>query len=372
MEDSDGYANVIIDNGSYYIKAGLSGEERPRSVFNSCIGYIPYNDDKSKYFVGDKCMSMRDKLNINYPIEYGVVKNWDDMEKIWKHTFVNELAMEPEYHNVMLTTLPNSPKEHVEKSSEIMFEHFNAKGLYMEYPGILSLYSEGKFDGFSIDLGDMVSNFIPIIDGKYIPYNIIRFDIGGRDITEFVKNSIMHKIQKYLPNVQKDIIKEIKEKACYVALEFEEELKSVEPFDYEMPDGEILTIKDERIRCPECLFKSSLIGKEDFNIVNICNDLIKKYNKNEQKILYNGIVLSGGNSMFKELTERLTREIKCSAPDSMMEEVHVIASPERKYSAAIGGMVLSSIETFKDKWVTKAEYEESGSNIIYKKCIKSL
>ena len=372
MEDSDNSPDVIIDNGSYYTKAGLSGEEGPRSVFPSCIGYTPYNDVKNKYIVGTDCEPMRDKLNINYPIEYGVVKNWDDMEKIWKHTFINELAMEPDYHNVMLTTLPNSPKEHVEKCSEIMFEHLNVKGFYMEYPGLLSLYSEGKFDGFSIDLGDMVSNFIPILDGKYIPYNITRFDIGGRDITEFVKKSIIHKIQKYLPNVQRDIIKDIKEKACYVALEYEEGFISVEPYEYEMPDGEKLTIKDERIRWPECLFKSSLIGKEDFNIGNICYDLIKKYKENEQKILYNSIVLSGGNSMFNGLPERLTREIKLLVPDSMKEEVHVIASPERKYSAVIGGCILSSLETFKKMWITKAEYEESGSDIVYKKCIKSL
>ena len=372
MDDSEDSPHVIIDNGSYYIKAGISGEEGPRSVFPSCIGYTPYNDDKNKYIVGTDCEPMRDKLKINYPIEYGVVKNWDDMEKIWKHTYINELAMEPDYHNVMLTILPYSPKEQIEKSSEIMFEHFNVKGLYMEYPGCLSLYSEGKFDGFSIDLGDMVSNFIPILDGQYIPYNITRFDIGGRDITEFVKKSIINKIQKYLPNVQRDIIKDIKEKACYVPLEYEEELKSVEPFEYEMPDGEKLTIKDERIRCPEGLFKSSLIGKEDFDIGKICNDLIKKYKENEQKILYNSIVLSGGNSMFNGLPERLTREIKSLAPYSMKEEVQVIASPERKYSAVNGGCIISSIEAFKNKWITKAEYEESGSDIVYKKCIKSL
>jgi actin-related protein len=131
-------------------------------------------------------------------------------------------------------------------------------------------------------------------------------------------------------------------------------------------------IKDERIRCPEGLFKSSLIGKEDFDIGKICNDLIKKYKENEQKILYNSIVLSGGNSMFNGLPERLTREIKSLAPDSMKEEVQVIASPGRNCSAIKGGSILSIIDTFKNKWITKAEYEESGPDIVYKKCIKSL
>ena len=372
MEDSDDYPNVIIDNGSYYIKAGSSKDEEPRAVFRSCIGYTPYNDDKNKYFVGAEPEPNKDKLNINYPIEYGVVKNWDDMEKIWNHIFFNELAMDPEYHNVMLTTLPYSPKENIEKSCEIMFENLNVPGLYMEYPGCLSLYCAGKFTGLSIDLGDMVSHFIPILDGQYIPYNITSFDIGGRDITEFVKRLIIHKIQKYSPYVQKDIIKDVKEKACFVSLDYEEELKYVDPFDYEMPDGEKLTIRDERIRSPEVLFKPSMIGKEDFDIAKICNDSIRKYKENEQRDLYNSIILSGGNSMFNGLPERLTREIKSLAYESKKEEVQVIASPERKYSAVIGGIILSSLETFKDKWINKAEYEESGPDIAYKKCLKSL
>ena len=113
MEDFPG---VIIDNGSYYIKAGIGGEEGPRSVFNSYIGYTP---DKYHFFIGQKAKIYN--TNMNFLIEYGVVKNWEDMEKIWKYTFFDELESDPKNNNVMLTTLPNSPKEQIEKSSEIMF-----------------------------------------------------------------------------------------------------------------------------------------------------------------------------------------------------------------------------------------------------------
>ena len=366
------YHNIIIDNGSYYIKAGLSGEEQPRTIFRSLIGYPKNKDCEINFLVGCDAEAKSDRLNISYPIEYGAVKNWDEMEKIWKHTFINELAIDPEGHNIMLTTLPFSPKEYNEKSIEIMFENFNVNGFYMEYPGALSLYCFGKVSGLSIDLGDMVSNFIPIIDGKYILYNITRFDIGGRDLTEFIKKLIIEKILKLSTNVQREIIKDIKEKACYAAFVFEDELNFVDPFNYEMPDGEILTIKDQRIICAEALFKSSMIGKEDFNISQICYDSIKKYDYKEQKDFYNSIVLSGGTSMFKGFPERLKREIKNLAPESLKEEVNVIAFPERKCSAVIGGSIMSSLESFKDMWITKDEYEESGAAIIYKKCIKTL
>ena len=72
--------------------------------------------------------------------------------------------------------------------------------------------------------------------------------------------------------------------------------------------------------------------------------------------------------MFNGLPERLTKEIKCLAPESMKEEVKVIASPERRFASWIGGSILSSISTFEDMWITKYEYEESGVNIVHKKC----
>ena len=363
--------NVIIDTGSYYTKTCLSQEEEPRSVFPSCIGYAQ-ND--SNYFIGSDAYALRDKYNLkmNYPIEYGAVNNWDDMEKIFRHIFPNELCMEPDLHNVMLTILPQSPKENIEKSGEIMLENLNVNGLYMEYPGFLSLYTEGKFTGLSIDLGHTVTYFIPILNGKYIHNNITSFNIGGKDINEFIKNIIGEKIQKLPTSVQEQIIKDIKHKACYIANDYEKEIKSVEPYDYEMPDGEKITLKQERIICPEGIFKSFLLQKKDFNITQTCFDTIKKYDDKEQKELYNNIILSGGNSMFEGLQERLKKELKDLVPESMKKEVRVIASPKRNYSAVIGGSILSSISSFKDFWVTKAEYEENGADIIFKKCNKFL
>jgi len=96
-------------------------------------------------------------LKLSYPIEEGIVNDWDDMEKIWSHCFTNEFKMHPEEHNVMLTEAPMNPKANKEKMSQIMFETFNVQGLYVAIQAVLSLYSAGKFSGIVVDSGDGVT-----------------------------------------------------------------------------------------------------------------------------------------------------------------------------------------------------------------------
>ena len=170
-----------------------------------------------------------------------------------------------------------------------------------------------------------------------------------------------------------EIVRDIKEKACYVSFDYEKEIKSYKPYEYELPDGNHIIIKEERISIPEAIFQPSLInpyeGKyENYKIQQTCHDLIEKCDIDIRKDLYNNIVLSGGNSMFRGLKERLEKEIKALSPKSMKEEVQVIASPDRKYAAWIGGSILSSISTFESMWITKYEYEEYGASIVYRKC----
>ena len=372
-EGEEGKPHIIIDNGTGYCKAGLSGEEGPRAVFPACVGYFKYasgvvGGDEKVFFIGADAVAKRGVLKLNYPIERGVVDNWDDMEKIWGHVFTNELRVDPVEHNVMLTEAPMNPKENREKMAQIMFETFNVPGLYIAIQAVLSLYSAGKFTGIVADSGDGVTHFVPIFDGYSLPHAVIRLDLAGRDLTEFMMKLLTETGTRFSTTAEKEIVKAIKEKSCYVALDFEEELNSVEPFDYELPDGTHIVVKDQRIRCPEALFKPAMIGKEGNGIGQTCYDSIQKCDIDVRKDLYNCVVLSGGSSMYTGLPERLSKEIKALAPESMKEEVKVIASPERKFAVWIGGSILSSISTFESMWITKTEYEESGATIVHRKC----
>ena len=124
--------------------------------------------------------------------------------------------------------------------------------------------------------------------------------------------------------------------------------------------------EEYKSKVPEILFTPRLCGKNEKSIVNYCIDSINKTEIELRKKLYNNIVLSGGNSMFKGLKDRLTQEIHHALGDSD-NNLNIIASPERKFAAWIGGKVLSSLPTFGALCITKEEYLETGPSIIHKK-----
>jgi len=369
----DSKPNIIIDNGTGFTKAGMSGEEGPRAVFPAIVGRpktagIMVGSEKKDFYVGQQAEEKRGILKLNYPIADGVVNNWDDMEKVWEHCYTNELRVEASEHNAMLTEAPLNPKENREKMCQIMFETFNVPGLYIAIQAVLSLYSAGKFTGIVCDSGDGVTHFVPIFDGYSLPHAVIRIDLAGRELTAFMKKILTEGGMRFSTSAEFEIVKAIKEKVCYVALDFEEELKTVQEEAYELPDGVVIKVKDQRIRCPECLFKPEMCGKEPGGLGARTYESIQKCDIDIRKDLYPCIVLSGGTTMYKGLPERLEKEVKARAPESMKPVVKVIAVPERKYAVWIGGSILSSISTFDSMWVRKEEYDESGAGIVHRKC----
>merc|ERR1711874_234045 len=246
---------------------------------------------------GDEAQAKRGILSLKYPIEHGIVTNWDDMEKIWHHTFYNELRVAPEENSILLTEAPLNPKANREKMCQIMFETYNSP--------------------------------------------------------------------------EKEIVRDVKEKLCYCALDFNEEMQKAEASSdmekqYELPDGNVITIGNERFRCPEVLFSPNVIGMESAGVHRLTFDSIMKCDVDIRRDLYKNIVMSGGTTMFTGIPERLEKEMKALAPQNM--DIKVIAPPERKYSVWIGGSILASLSTFEEMWVTKEEYDESGPTIVHRKC----
>merc|ERR1712167_196492 len=118
----------------------------------------------------------------------------------------------------------------------------------------------------------------------------------------------------------------MKEKLCYVALDFDSEMKGArESSDkektYELPDGNIVIVGSERFRCPEALFEPSLIGKESSGIHDATFQSITKCDIDIRRDLYANVVLSGGSTMFQGIGERMTKELTALAPSTMRIKV---------------------------------------------------
>ena len=217
-------------------------------------------------FVGDDAQAKRGILAVKYPIQRGLVTNWTDMEKIWHYALHNELRVNPEEHSVLLTDVPLNDKINREKIMEIMFEKFNVPAMYIVNQSMLPLLASGKLTGLVLDSGDGVTHAVPIYESTILTDATIRLDFAGCDITEYLMKILCERGNRFSTTAEREIVRDMKEKLSYVALDFDQEMKTVQKdknFEkpYELPDGSKITLSDERFRCAEPLFQPSLVGQ---------------------------------------------------------------------------------------------------------------
>ncbi|XP_064607393.1 actin-like [Liolophura sinensis] len=361
---------IVIDSGSGTTKAGFAGDDPPRAVIPSIVGR-PRGQGQKSVYVGDEAISKASALALKFPIEHSYISNWDDIEKIWQHIFTKELHATPEKHPVLLTEPPRNPKANREKMMQIMFERFGTPATYIVTGAVLSLYASGRTTGIVLDSGDGTTHAVPIYEGHALPYGITHIDLAGRELNGFIRKFLTDRGFILSSAEERNIIRDIKEKLCYVALDFKQEMATASSSSsleksYKLPDGQVITIGNERFRCPEALFQPSFLGMETAGIHETTYNSIMKCDVDLRKRLFANVVLSGGTTTFPGIADRLEKEITSLAPTGM--RVKINTPLERRCSAWYGGSMLASMPTFMQMCVRKDTYDEIGPSIVHRMC----
>jgi len=355
---------IVIDLGSTMIKAGFAGEAAPRVVFPSVVGR---SGSGSSVYVGEEAKQQLSFAALKHPIEHGIVTNWDDLREILRHTFEHELNVNPAEHPVLVTEPPLNPKANRERITQILFEDFNVSAMYVAIQAVLSLYASGRTTGIVFDSGGGVSHTVPIYEGYALPHAIIRLDLAGMDLTDYLTNLLSEHGFDFSTAAEREVIQDIKEKHCYIALDYDQEMQSaVSGRTYRLPDGQDITLRNERFKCPETLFQPAFIGMESAGIHETTYNSIMKCDVDIRKELYANTVLSGGSTMFPGIADRMQNEISALAPPTM--KIKIIAPEDRKYLTWVGGSILAALPTFQQMWISKQEYDEGGPSIVHRKC----
>ncbi|KAF4523271.1 hypothetical protein B566_EDAN006894 [Ephemera danica] len=295
--------------------------------------------------VGDEASKLRSMLEVNYPMENGIVRNWEDMCHIWDYTFgPDKMNITPAECKILLTEPPMNPTKNREKMIEVMFEKYGFAGAYIAIQAVLTLYAQGLLSGVVVDSGDGVTHICPLLLLRGYAFN---------------------------HSADFETVRMMKEKLCYIGYNIETEQKLtlettvlVEP--YTLPDGRVIKVGGERFEAPEALFQPHLINVEGQGIAELVFNTIQTADIDMRSELYKHIVLSGGSTMYPGLPSRLEREIKQLYLERKFK-IRIEDPPRRKDMVFIGGAVLAEVMKDRDTfWMTREEYQEKGIHVLNK------
>lgn len=286
--------------------------------------------------VGDEASQLRSLLEVSYPMENGVVRNWEDMCHVWDYTFgPKKMNIDPTNTKILLTEPPMNPTKNREKMIEVMFEKYGFDSTYIAIQAVLTLYAQGLISGVVIDSGDGVTHICPVYEEFALPHLTRRLDIAGRDITRYLIKLLLLRGYAFNHSADFETVRMMKEKLCYIGYDIEMEQRLalettvlVESYTvnslgiptnacwinprshFQLPDGRVIKVGGERFEAPEALFQPHLINVEGQGIAELVFSTIQAADIDMRSELYKHIVLSGGSTMYPGLPSRLEREIK--------------------------------------------------------------
>ena len=354
----------IVDIGTSTTKFGTREYSEPIKTIPTVIGFRPY--ERYGYYVGRRAVFGGGLLKVVWPVANGQVIDWYSWEMLITHIISSELGVPPSNCSLFLVEAFNVRMSDRIKKAEILFESIGVKELYISDQVIASLFSSRNITGLVVHSSDSETVVAPIVNGVFVNNGIRKLSINGNELTRRLMLILENRGIYFPERIKPLIIRDMKEKMCYVALDFMSEMekakKNIEEIvvNYELPDGQTIQLGEVRFRIPEVMFESK--GLPDV----IVDSLAAIDDAEIASKLVSNIVLSGGNTMFKNFLERLKIELRQKLPDELRDKFRINTTENRANAPYIGAQIMMKILIQRSTMVTKQQWIDEGINSILK------
>ncbi|XP_075727815.1 actin-related protein 6 isoform X2 [Rhipicephalus microplus] len=347
---------LVVDNGGGSIKAGFTTQNVPR-VLPNCI--TKAKSERRRQFIGDQLDDCKDMSALFYllPFQKGYLVNWEVEKQVWDYMFGKDVFNVQFEETCLILTEPyfNFPSIR-ESLVEVLYEEYQFHSLLLTTAGALSAlkYRKERVREMAcvvVDSGFSFTHIAPFLRGKLIKAGIRRINLGGKALTNHLKDIISYRQLHVMDETY--VMNQVKEDACFVSTSFNEHMKIARKHgpentvarDYVLPDytvikrgyirpleettgkpkdnEQLLRLNNERFMVPELLFHPSDIGIEEMGIPEAINYVVETLPKEMRPHMLKNVLLVGGNACFPAFGERVYTDLRSLCPEIC--EVNVTA-----------------------------------------------
>ncbi len=352
---------VILDIGTAISKVGFANMGEPAKTAPTVIGYRFYGEPD--IYIGGRAIRMSSMLNMVWPVVNGSVVDWYLWERYIEYMLRYELGIRPDGSRIiMIEPFLTRMNERIKKA-EVLFESLNVGELYISTQVMASLFSSRSISGLVLHSSESETVAVPIHNGVIIQGCVRRMSITGREITRRLL-LILENWGLYIPERLKPVIvRDMKERLCYVAVDYVAELekarfrRSTIALHYELPDGQVLELAEERFMVPEMMFGGH-------GIVDVVVDSILSCDPEIRHDIVSNIVISGGNTMFMNFVKRFEMELKKKLPEELRDRVRISSMENRTITPYVGAHIMAPILQHRKALLTKERWREEGINAV--------
>ncbi|CAM6095009.1 unnamed protein product [Calypogeia fissa] len=362
---------AVVDPGSCLLKAGFAQPDGDPSIVIATAMTSASAMDESN---GKKLDVSEFEETLN-PIERGMVKDWDAVEDLWRYVLYTGLGWElGSEGQLLIAEALLTPKVARERMVQIMFESFNVAGLYAVEQAVLSLYAMGRITGVAVDIGHGKIDIAPVWEGTVQHNAVKRFELGGQDLTLLLGMELARahpKVKLSLATVER--LKELYGAVAEDQTAYSDSSIDCDTVEHTLPDGQVISVGRERLTVGEALFQPSLLGVEEYSIVEqMLRSVSFCLPPENQRQLVENIVLCGGTSTLPGFEARFQKEASVlgtpSVRPTLIKPPEYMPENTMRYSAWMGGAILAKVVFPQNQHITKAEYDETGPTVVHRKC----